>query len=200
MIGRAAMQHPEAPAGADSATTGRDGCELAALELKTAEAALMDSGCMTSSSPEGHPAWVRWQDAMYQSCAKRRHHERTYDVRVEIVIDADAVLPSIAEVDQSLAREAKRARARWHEARSRIRQQYPAEWPPAERVAGPPCRRRVAARARRPRAQATRSSSRSGDSGDDPPPQPRQCSRLAPPSRAVLVFGARPTGDMEAGR
>jgi len=64
----------------------------------------------------------------------------------------------------------------------------------------PTTRRRGAGR---PRAQAARSSSRSGDSGsDDGPPHRLETAplRLAPPARAVLVFGARPAGDMEAGR
>lgn len=55
-------------------------------------------------------------------------------------------------------------------------------------------RERCGARARgagRPRAQATRSSAASGDSGDDDGPgePPAAPLRLAPPARAVLTFG-----------
>jgi len=68
----------------------------------------------------------------------------------------------------------------------------------------PTTRRRGAGR---PRAQAARSSSRSGDSGsddgsDDGSPHRQETAplRLAPTPRAVLVFGAKPAADMEAGR
>lgn len=45
-------------------------------------------------------------------------------------------------------------------------------------------------RERRPRAQAHRSSVKSGDSGSDgdPPPEPRPTLRLAPPPRAAFTF------------
>lgn len=64
--------------------------------------------------------------------------------------------------------------------------------PPREPEPGAPTRRMPRRRgAGRPRAQATRSSAKSGDSDDDAPgePEPEGPSRLARLKRAVLTFG-----------
>ncbi|MEJ7786986.1 MAG: hypothetical protein WKF96_19470 [Solirubrobacteraceae bacterium] len=81
-------------------------------------------------------------------------------------------------------------------------------WVPEETTAitsptSPPARSAPRQRgAGRPRSAATRSSKASGDSPTDGPPHQQDAAplRLAPPARAVLVFGARPAAVEEAPR